>query len=121
MQGRPSPSKPMMHFSLFLIPPLIRICLGKFFPLLPKKFLHPRKFLMTFFLFLVIHYEFRISLLFSIKCYISPLLKKIYYFHPTFFNFHPDLVKFMCFLHTLLVFRFPPTLTIMHLCITQCT
>ena len=29
--------------------------------------------------------------------------------------------KFMCFLHTLCVFRFPPTLTMMHFCITQCT
>jgi len=28
--------------------------------------------------------------------------------------------KFTCFLHTLCVFSFPPTLTMMHLCIIQC-
>jgi len=27
----------------------------------------------------------------------------------------------MCFLHTLCVFRFPPSLTMMRFCITQCT
>jgi len=44
-----------------------------------------------------------------------------FFFSPTFANFPPDCVKFMCFLHTLHVFRFPPTFTMMHLCNTQCT
>ena len=30
-------------------------------------------------------------------------------------------LKFTCFFYILCVFRFPPTLTMMHLCITQCT
>src|SRR6218665_1404830 len=44
-------------------------------------------------------------------------------FPSTFENFPPDFVKFACFyiLHTLRVFRFFPTFTMMHLCITQCT
>src|SRR6218665_3945682 len=36
-------------------------------------------------------------------------------------KFLPDFVEFTCFFHALCVFRFPPTLTMMHLCITQCT
>jgi len=40
---------------------------------------------------------------------------------PYFCKFPPDFVKCTCFLYTLCVFRFPPTLTMVHLCITQCT
>jgi len=50
----------------------------------------------------------------------SPLFRKKYYF-PYFCKFPSDFVKCRCFLHTLCVFRFPSTLTMMHLCITQCT
>src|SRR6218665_1573617 len=39
---------------------------------------------------------------------------------PTFQNLPPVFEKFNSFLHTLRVI-FPPTLTMMHLCITQCT
>ena len=46
------------------------------------------------------------------KIIISPLLLQISF---------PVVEKFTCFLHTLCVFGFPPTLTMMHLCITQCT
>src|SRR6218665_394131 len=53
--------------------------------------------------------------------YIFPLFRENYYFPPTLTNFPPVLHKFTCFLHTLRVFRFPPTFTMMHLCITQCT
>src|SRR6218665_2981696 len=72
-------------------------------------------------LFLVIDHKFRISPLFSLFQYISLLFRENYYFPPTLKNFPPVLEKFTCFLHTLCVFRFPPTLTMMHLCITQCT
>src|SRR6218665_2462288 len=41
-------------------------------------------------------------------------------FSPTFTNFPSVFGKFTCFLHTFCVFS-PPTLTMMHLCITQCT
>jgi len=75
-------------------------------------------------IFLVIDHKFRISPLFSLFRYIhSPLLRENYYF--------PLLSKIpLCFrqihllytyLHTLCVFRFPPTLAMMHLCISQCT
>src|SRR6218665_2755767 len=74
---------------------------------------------MTF--FLVIDHKFRISPLFSLFQYIFPLFRENYSFPPTFTNFPPVLDKFTCFLHALSVFRFPPTLTMMHLCITQCT
>jgi len=49
-----------------------------------------------------------------------PLFRENYY-SPTFRNVPPILEKSTCFLHTLCVFRFPPTLIMMHLGITQCT
>src|SRR6218665_727757 len=49
-----------------------------------------------------------------------PVSRKLL-FPPTLKNVPPLFEKFICFLHTLCVFRFPPTLTMMHLCITQCT
>jgi len=52
--------------------------------------------------------------LFSLFQYIShPISGKLL--------FPPYFCKFTCFLHTFCVFRFPPSLTMMHLCITQCT
>jgi len=74
--------------------------------------------------FLVIDHKFRISPYFLCfntfppclaKTIISPLLLQI---SPT-----SVLDKFTWFLHTLRVFRFPPTctFTMMHLCITRCT
>ena len=51
---------------------------------------------------------------------LSPFLGD-FLFPPTFADFLHDFVKFTCFLHTLFVFRFPASLTMMHLCITQCT
>src|SRR6218665_107075 len=73
---------------------------------------------MTF--FLVIDHKFRISPLFSLFQYISPSVSRKLFFPPYFYKFPPVLGKFTCFLHTLRVFS-PPTLTMMHLCITQCT
>ena len=62
------------------------------------------------------------------KCRIFPcfstfplLFRESYYFSATFKNFLPVFRKFTSLLHTLCVFRFPLTLTMMHLCITQCT
>src|SRR6218665_2205316 len=49
------------------------------------------------------------------------LFRKNYSFPPTFTNFPPVLGKFTCFLHALRVHFSPSTLTMMHLCITQCT
>src|SRR6218665_1543020 len=72
-------------------------------------------------LFLVIHHKFRISPLFSLFQYISPLFREFFYFPPTLTNFPSVFEKFTCFLHTLCVFCFPPTLTMIHVCITQCT
>ena len=70
--------------------------------------------------FLVIDCEFQISRLFSLKRCISPLFGEIYYFSQLFKIVPPDFVKFTYFLHTLHVFH-SPTLTMMHLYITQCT
>ena len=73
-------------------------------------------------LLLVINHKFEISPLFFLFQYISPSVSRIFLFPPYFDKFFaPVLDKFTCFLHTLLVFRLPPTLTMMHLCITQCT
>ena len=42
-------------------------------------------------------------------------------YFPLLWQISPCFKKFTCFLHTLCVFCFPPALTMMHLCITQCT
>src|SRR6218665_2391855 len=102
----------MMHFPLFQISPLFskhfqtlwKIC--NILPF-PEKFLdfHRPKFLMTS--FLVIDHKFRISPLFSLFQYISPLFLEIYYYSPTLKNFPPVLDKITFFLHTLCI-SFPP-------------
>src|SRR6218665_2294838 len=116
-QGHPSPPETMMHF-----PPCFRFrplfsknfqTRRKIFTILPfpDKFLdfHPPKFLMTPYF----------------PCFntFPPLFCENYYFPLILDKFPPTPVldKFTCFLHALRVFRFPPTLTMMHLCITQCT
>ena len=71
-------------------------------------------------LFLVIDHKFRISPLFSLFQYISPSFAKMI-ISSLLWQILPVLDKFTCFLHTLRVFCFPPTLTMIHLCITQCT
>src|SRR6218665_834557 len=59
--------------------------------------------------------------LFSLFQYISPsCFAKIIGF-PLFCKISLCFRKIHLLLHTLCVFRFPPTLTMMHLCITQCT
>src|SRR6218665_2593379 len=116
----------MMHFPLFQISPLFSKNfqtlwnISKMLPF-PEKFLdfHLPKFLMTF--CLVIEHKFRISPCFPCFGTFPPLFRENYYFPPTFKNVLPVFEKFTCFLHILCVFRFPPTLTMMHLCITQCT
>src|SRR6218665_3697131 len=96
-----------MHFPLFQISPLFsKKCqtLRKFFTILhfPDQFFHFHPPISNF---------PRIFTLFSLLQYIFPLLLLIY---PLFSKIH-------VLLHALHVFRFPPTLTMMHLCITQCT
>src|SRR6218665_389502 len=49
-----------------------------------------------------------------------PISEKIF-FPPPLANFPPHNAKFTCFLHTFCLFRFPPILTMLHLCIIQCT
>src|SRR6218665_2538733 len=66
-------------------------------------------------LFLVIDYKFRIFPYFPCFSTFPPLFRENYYFLPTLRNFHPVFKKFTGSLHTLCVFRFPPTLTMMHL------
>src|SRR6218665_3454886 len=58
--------------------------------------------------------------LFSLFQSISPISDK-FFIPPTFVNFPSYFVKFPCFLHTFCIFSFFPTLTMIHLCITQCT
>ena len=71
-------------------------------------------------LLLVIDSEFKISPIFSLNISLHfPLFRKNYYFPLTFGKFPPDFVKFTCFPILLRVFRFSPTLSMMHLCITD--
>src|SRR6218665_2879971 len=70
-------------------------------------------------LFLVIDHKFRIFPLFPLFQYISPLFPENYYFpyfanSPRFRKIHLLFTYFICI-------SFPPTLTMTHLCITQCT
>jgi len=93
--------------------PLFRI-----FPILPfpEKFLdfHPPKFLNFWWLFLSHRLQILNSPYFSCFTIFPPYFGKIIIPPPVF-------RKFTSFLHTSCVFRFPPALTMMHLCITQCT
>src|SRR6218665_1621006 len=113
----------MMHF-----PPSFQI-----FPLFSKNFqtlenfTYSRKFSrfssakISDDLFLVIGHKFRISPSIFLGSVHFPPVHENCYFRSTLKNFPPVLEKFTCFLHTLCVFRFPPSLTMMHLCIIQCT
>ena len=58
--------------------------------------------------------------IFAVSVHFPSVLRIFFFSSPTFTNFTPVLGKFTSFSHTLCVF-FPPTLTMMHLCITQCT
>src|SRR6218665_806208 len=122
MQGRPPPSETMMHSPYFRFPLFSKNfqTLWKIFEILPFP-----EFFFDFPIFirrnLVIDHEFRICSLFSPFQYISPLFRENYSFPLLLQISHPVFEKFPCFLHALCVFRFPPTLTMMHLCITQCT
>ena len=112
-QGRPSPPKTMMHFSLlFQIFPLFSKNFRAFRKMLtilpfPDKFLHfhPPKFLMTF--FLVIHHKFRISSLFSLFQYMSPPVSRELLFPPAFQNF-PLFIKIHLLFTYFLFISFPP-------------
>ena len=103
----------MMHFPpCFRFPPYFRKIFG-----LSEKFLQFYLFptnCLTFIrqnfwwpFFLVIDHKFRISPLFSLFQYISPLFREHVSFPPTFPNFPPLLGKFTCFL-ILYVYFFPP-------------
>src|SRR6218665_2490655 len=119
----------MMHFpSLFQISPYFRKIFrfrGKFakFFLFPEKFFdfHPPKFLMTFFSHPPEILKF--PSVFLVSVHFPPVFQQLLFSPLTFKNFPRCFRKITCFLHTctFCVFRFPPTLTMMHLCITQCT
>jgi len=113
----------MMHSPLFQISPLFQKnfqTLWNFFSnfTFSVKFfkLHPPKFLTTSFSHRLQIFIFPLFLLFQ---YISPIFHEIvspYFskFHPWFHQIYMIFTCFMCF-------SFPPSLTMMQLCITQCT
>ena len=82
---------------------------------------HPPKFLMTFFSFFSHRPQISNFSLFSLFRYILPPCFAKICISPYLKNFPSVFEKFACVLHTLCVFPFPPSLTMMHLCITQCT
>ena len=123
-QGRPSPLRPWCIFPLFQISPLFSKnyqSLCKIFKILsfPEKFLdfHPTKFLMTFFS----HWP-QISNsppIFPVSVHF-PLSRENYYF-PYFEKFPLCFRKIHLLFTYFMCISFPPTLTMMLLCITQCT
>jgi|SRR6218665_1369091 len=122
--GASIPPEAMMHSLLFQISP----CFHKIFRLcrkFSKFYLFPTNFSSAKISddFFVIDHIFQISPYFPYLSTFPPCFAKIIISPPTFQNFPPVLEKFTCFLvlHTLCVFHFPPTLTMMHLCNTQCT
>ena len=127
-QGRPSPPETMMHFPpCFRFPPIFEKFSDsrKLFTILPipEKFLdfHPPKFLITFSFYFSHRPQISNFPLFSLFQYISPLFRENYYFHPTLKNFSPCFRKIHLLFTCFMCISFPPTLTMMHLCITQCT
>src|SRR6218665_1293397 len=118
----------MMHFpTLFQISPLfsnIFLIFWKISEILPFpdkiSYFHPPKFLTTFFLFFSHRPQISNFPRFACLTTFPPLIRENFLFPPTFQNFLPVFEKFNSFLHTLRVIS-PPTLTMMHLCITQCT
>src|SRR6218665_1978955 len=52
--------------------------------------------------------------------FISTLFREIFFSPPTFAKFPSDFVKCTCFTYFACI-SIPPTFTMMHLCITQCT
>src|SRR6218665_2466783 len=73
-------------------------------------------------LFLVIDHKFRISPLFSPIQYISSSVSRKLLLPPYFDKFPPPVLdKLTCFFTYFTCISFPPTLTMTHLCITQCT
>src|SRR6218665_201049 len=56
--------------------------------------------------------------IFTISIHFPPISRKLFF--PHFSKFSSLFSQNLCFLHTLCVFCFPPSLTMMHLCITQC-
>jgi len=117
------PPEAMMHSPRFRFPPYFRKILGlsgKFKNLtLSRKNFPFSSAKISDDLFLVIDHKFRISPYFPCFSAFPPWFAKNYY-SPYFSKSLPVLKKFNNFLHTLRVF-FHPTLTMMHLCITQCT
>src|SRR6218665_2195686 len=89
------------------------------FYLFPTNFdFHPPTFMMTFFQSSTT--EFRIPPLFSLIFNFSSLFRENYYFLPTFTNF-PLFSENLRVFYILYVYFVPPTLAMMHCCITQYT
>src|SRR6218665_4146450 len=112
----------MIHFSSVSDFPLFSKNWKNFSILLfPEKILyfHPPKFLMIFFCHQPQIFKFPPYFL----CFstFAPRFHENYYFPPLPFKIPLCFTKLDLLLHTFCVFRFPPTLTMMHLCITQCT
>ncbi len=119
------PPEAMMHFPLFQISPYFRKLFQtpwKIFTIwpFPKKIFdfHLPKFLMTFFFFSHWPQIWNFPL-FSLFQYISPYFGK--FFFPLLLQISPWFRKIYVFFTYFMCFSFPPTLTMMHLCITQCT
>src|SRR6218665_1253906 len=100
LSGASIPPEAMMHFL-----PSFR------FPLCFRKISHtPAKIF-------PIDHKFVISpSIFGLSVHFPPIFGK--FFIPYFGKIPPVFLKFPSFLHTFCNFRFPPTLTMMHLCIT---
>jgi len=111
-QERPSPN-PTTHFPLFQISPSFQNILqsGNNFPTFHKKFMfHKPTFLMTFFSHWL---RFFNSSPYVLKNANFPPISANFYF-PLRFKCSPHFVKFACF-------SLPSGLTVMRLCIIQCT
>ena len=71
--------------------------------------------------FLVIDHKFRISPYFPCFGPFPPVSRKLLFPLPTLTNFPPCFRKIHLLFTYFLCISFPPTLTMMHFCITQCT
>ena len=127
-QGRPPPLRPWCISPCFRFTPLFSNnvqTLWKIFPILPfpEKFLdfHPKNFWWPFVFFSHQPQISNFPPVFAVSKHFPPISRKLFF--PTLFKLPPVFAKFTCCLHscTLYVFRFSSSLTMIHLCITQCT
>ena len=126
LPGASIPPQTMMHFPPVSDFPLFsKNCkvlwkISKIVPFPPEKMsdFHPQKFLMTFFL-VIDHKILNFPPILPVLVHFPPDWRKLLF--PPYFHKFPPCFRKIHQLFTYFCVFFPVALTVMHLCITQCT